>query len=298
METTYYKLNGGATTAYSGPFTVSALGSTTLKFWSVDYAGNTEATNTSTITIHSPTTARLTATPNPAVLGGSVTMTATITATLSGTPTGTVTFYNGATNLGTGTLSGGVATLSTAALPAGALTLQVSYAGAGNFLATNSAPYDETVNEKTTTTVTSSLNPIVYGQTVTLGAQVTPSSSGTPTGSVSFYNGSTLVGFATVNSSGVASLPTNTLPVGTDSIKGVYSGDSIYLTSTSPLLNQIVNKASQTITFATPPAQTYGSAGIRGATASSGLAVSYASTTPSICTVSGFDGYLCYWRGE
>jgi hypothetical protein len=133
------------------------------------------------------------------------------------------------------------------------------------------------------------LNPIVYGQTVTLGAQVTPSSSGTPTGSVSFYSGSTLVGFATLNSSGVASLPTNSLAVGTDSIKGVYSGDSTYLTSTSPLQNEIVNKASQTITFAALPTLTYGEAPVTlSATASSGLAVTLASTTPSICTVSGF----------
>ncbi|HTX75730.1 MAG TPA: protease pro-enzyme activation domain-containing protein [Terracidiphilus sp.] len=142
---TYYELDGGSQTTYSGTFTVSALGSHTVKYWSVNGAGTTESAHTLTFTIDSPTTASLVATPNPSMVGQSVKMTATVTATLSGTPTGSVTFWNGATNLGTGTLSGGVATLSTTSLPAGALTLQVSYAGSGNFLATNSAPFDQTV---------------------------------------------------------------------------------------------------------------------------------------------------------
>jgi hypothetical protein len=285
---TYYELDGGAQKTYGSPFTVSALGSHSIKYWSVSGSSEVGATTTTTFSIASPTTATLVATPNPAVLGNSVKMTATLTATLSGTPTGTVTFWNGATNLGTGILDGGIAKLSTTALPAGALTLQVSYPATGNFLATNSAPFDETVNENTTTVVTSSANPIVYGGTVTLTAQVTPSSSGTPTGSVSFYNGSTLVGFEGLNSSGVATLPTNSLPAGVLSITGVYSGDSTYLTSTSAVLKETVNKAAQTITFATLPTQTYGAAPFTvSATATSGLAVTFTSTTTTVCTVSG-----------
>ena len=189
-----------------------------------------------TFAIDSPTTATVTATPNPSLLGGSVKMTATVTATLSGTPTGKVTFLNGATNLGTGTLSGGVATLSTSALPAGPLTLQVSYPGAGNFLATNSAPFDQTVNENTTTTVKSSLNPVAYGQSVAFTAQVTPSNSGMPTGSVGFYAGTILLGTGALNSSDIASLTTTSLVAGASSITAVYFGDSTFLTSTSSVL--------------------------------------------------------------
>ncbi len=287
VKTTYYKLNGGATTTYSAPFTVSVLGTNTLQYWSVDYAGNTESTNTTTFTVHTPTTATLVAAPNPVLLGGSVKMTATVKATISGTPTGTVTFWNGATNLGTGTLSGGVATLTTTALPAGLLTLQVSYAGAGNFLATNSAPYDETVHENTTTTVTSSLNPSTYGQSVTFTAQVTPSTSGTPTGSVSFYAGATLLGTGTLNSSDMASFTTTSLAGGTSSIKGVYSGDTTYLTSTSALLSEVVKKAAQTITFPAIAAQDALTTVTLSATASSGLPVTFSSNTPTVCTVSG-----------
>jgi hypothetical protein len=147
-KSTYYQLDGGSIVTYAGAFSVSALGSHSVKYWSVDSAGNVESTKTSTFSISSPTTASLVATPNPSLLGQSVTMTATVTATLSGTPTGSVTFWNGATNLGTGTLSGGVATLSTTALPAGALTLQASYTGSGNFLSTNSAPFNQYVGQR------------------------------------------------------------------------------------------------------------------------------------------------------
>jgi hypothetical protein len=57
-----------------------------------------------------------------------------------------VAFYNGATALGTGTLnSSGVATLSTTTLPVGTDTVTATYAAAGNFAASTSAPVTRTV---------------------------------------------------------------------------------------------------------------------------------------------------------
>ena len=72
------------------------------------------------------------------------------------------------------------------------------------------------------------------GQNVTLTAIVT-SQSGTitPAGTVTFYNGSTALGTATLNSSGVATFSTTTLPAGSDSITAVYGGDSNDAGSTS-----------------------------------------------------------------
>jgi photosystem II stability/assembly factor-like uncharacterized protein len=46
VEETDYQLDGGPTQAYSAPFTVTGDGTHTLLFWSIDSAGNTEATNT------------------------------------------------------------------------------------------------------------------------------------------------------------------------------------------------------------------------------------------------------------
>ena len=52
VQYTYYQLDGGATTTYTGfPFTVSAVGSHTVKYWSVDSAGNIETTHTTSFTI-------------------------------------------------------------------------------------------------------------------------------------------------------------------------------------------------------------------------------------------------------
>jgi hypothetical protein len=107
-----------------------------------------------------------------------------------------VTFYNGATSLGTGTLSGGVATLSTTSLPAGALTLQVSYAGAGNFLPTNSAPFDQTVNQ------VPSLTTPTPGSTLT-GSTVTFSwSPGSGTAGYQLWIGTTGAGSSNIYNSG------------------------------------------------------------------------------------------------
>jgi hypothetical protein len=43
---TYFTLNGSAVTTYTSNIMVSAPGAYTLEFWSVDHAGNTEATHT------------------------------------------------------------------------------------------------------------------------------------------------------------------------------------------------------------------------------------------------------------
>jgi uncharacterized repeat protein (TIGR02543 family) len=51
IANTYYTLNGGTTTAYTAPFTISAEGTTTVRYWSVDGAGNSETPKTATVKI-------------------------------------------------------------------------------------------------------------------------------------------------------------------------------------------------------------------------------------------------------
>jgi len=77
----------------------------------------------------------------------------------------------------------------------------------------------------TTTALTSSLNTLGFGQSVTLTASVTAASGTTPTGTVIFLNGTASLGTATLNSSGIATL-TLTPPVGAYSITASYSGSS------------------------------------------------------------------------
>ena len=103
---------------------------------------------------------------------------------------------------------------------------------------------------KTTTTATvvaSSLNPSTYGQSVTLTATVTSSDGTTPTGKVTFDNGTKSLGTATL-SGGVAQIITSKLKVGTATITASYSGDAANAASTSPVLNQVVDKLTSTTT--------------------------------------------------
>src|SRR6266550_3851235 len=94
------------------------------------------------------------------------------------------------------------------------------------------------------TTLISSLNPSALGQAVTFTAMVKPAAgSGTPTGTVTFNDGATLLGPGTL-SGGTATLTTSGLGAGMHSITAVYGGDASFASSTSPVLMQTVNKAA------------------------------------------------------
>jgi large repetitive protein len=106
----------------------------------------------------------------------------------------------------------------------------------------------------TTTTVTSSLNPSMFGQNVTFNATVTTGAgTGDLTGTVSFSDGTTVLAAAVPVNAGVATFATSALAVGSHSITASYSGDSGHTSSTSmPALVQVVNQvASPTVTAIT-----------------------------------------------
>jgi hypothetical protein len=62
--------------------------------------------------------------------------------------------------------------------------------------------------------------------------QVTGGTTPMPTGTVTFKNGATVIGTATLDTNGVATLPLN-LPTGTYTITAVYGGDASHTGSTS-----------------------------------------------------------------
>ena len=99
----------------------------------------------------------------------------------------------------------------------------------------------------TTVTLTSSLNPSTYGQAVTFTATVA-SPAGTPTGTVTFMNGTGKLGTSKL-ASGVATLTTTTLVAGIRSITAVYGGSANFSASTSAVLGQVVNQATTTVTL-------------------------------------------------
>ncbi len=90
-------------------------------------------------------------------------------------------------------------------------------------------------------TVASSANPSVPGAPVTFTATVSAMApgSGTPTGSVTFKDGTTTLGTSPLTA-GLATLTSSSLPAGTCTITAVYGGDSAFLGATSGTLSQVV----------------------------------------------------------
>jgi uncharacterized repeat protein (TIGR03803 family) len=100
---------------------------------------------------------------------------------------------------------------------------------------------------ETTNTLTSSLNPSVYGQAVTFTAVVISSLGMPPDGeTVTFMQGKTVLGTGTL-SGGSANFTTSALRVGTATLTAVYGGDPKFGRSTSNVVAQVVNKATTSI---------------------------------------------------
>lgn len=191
---------------------------------------------------------------NQSTYGSSVTFTATVTATGTVAPTGTVTFFDGATQLGTpqnltaGSGTTATATYTSSTLAVGTHSITAVYNGDDDDFSSTSSPYTLTVTgTTTTTTLSASSNPAIAGTSVTFTAKVTSSGGNVPTGTVNFYNGTTLLGSGSLNGSGVATYATSGLAVGTYSITASYQGDANDGMSTSSILNFSIIQATTTV---------------------------------------------------
>src|SRR6202453_338679 len=175
---------------------------------------------------------------NPSTYGQSVTFTAVVT---PAPPDGeTVTFLKGSTTLGTGSLLRGSASFTASTLPAGTLTMKAKYGGDSTYASSTSNVVNQVVDKASTSTIlASSPNPSNSGQSVTFTASVAPEYSGTVTGMVAFYNGSTKQETIAL-SSGVASYTTANLPIGTDTITATFNGSTSFTSSTSAPVSQRV----------------------------------------------------------
>ncbi|HEY6469917.1 MAG TPA: Ig-like domain-containing protein [Candidatus Dormibacteraeota bacterium] len=188
----------------------------------------------------------LTAVPTTGVVGGeNVTFTATVNVTApgTGTPAGLVTFADGSTALGSATLvagGGGDQATYTTAFAAGAHSITATWAGDADFNNSTSAPVGFAVAlGAATVTLTSSPNPAVAGETVTLRARVIPTAPSTqaPSGSVQFYDGTTLLGTVSL-SAGSATFSTS-FAAGSHNLSAMYSGNGAYPSAASPVLSDV-----------------------------------------------------------
>lgn len=189
-----------------------------------------------------PTKTVLTAGPNPGTAGSNVVFTATVVpqGSTANVPTGIITFSTATESytapvmpVSSGPNAGTYAATLILQPATGVYTFTATYGGDSFFAASPaSAPVTENVVPGTTTTITVSANPGIYGQPITLTATVNPP---TATGAVTFYDLAILVGIAPVVN-GTASLTTNLLQSGLRSLTAHYDGDTNDLPSTSSIL--------------------------------------------------------------
>ncbi len=205
------------------------------------------------------TTTALVATPASITAGQSVAMTATVVQA-SGTtvPSGTVVLADNGITIGTATLNNGQLSLNTTTLTVGTHALTASYEGSAAFGASVSPAVTVTVATAPlvpTSTAVTAPTKVVAGQATSLAATVTPASGAAPTGTTTFYVGSTNLG-AVALSSGKATLAIAAvnMPAGTYSVVANYSGSATDSPSTSTGATLVV-AAANTTTVVSAPAQ-------------------------------------------
>ena len=167
------------------------------------------------------------------VFGQSVILTATVKPASTDTTRGTVTFYGGTTSLGTSPVdAGGIASLAGAVLPIGTDAVTAVYSGSANFATSTSAAITASARAQTAVAFTASLTTQLYDNPITFMAKVNSATPGVLGGTVSFFDGTTLVGTSPV-ANGASVFTSSTLADGMHSLSAVYSGDSDFLTSMS-----------------------------------------------------------------
>ena len=192
--------------------------------------------------VNAPTKTTLQTSTATAVFGQTETLTATVTSQAR-VPTGTVTFRDGNTVLGIVSVNANGQAKLTGSLGVGNHALTASFAGTGGFTGSTSAAVTETVRKAATTTaLRTSASSVPTGQAVTFTvtvAAVAPG-AGTPTGTITFKDGNTVLGTVVVGSGGIATFVTGFAATGGHSITAVYSGSGNFLGGASAAVAETV----------------------------------------------------------
>jgi hypothetical protein len=236
-------LNNGQATFNTSTLTVGPHSLTSV------YLGNgipgASQSNVVTQTVNTAgTTVSVSSSPNPSLVGEVVKFSAFVRPIPEG---GSVTFKDGTVTLGMSSVLDGVATFSTSSLSFGQHAITAVFSGSGRENGSTSPAFTQTVETATTQiALTSSLTTSDYGQPVIFSAAVS-SSSGTPSGKVTFYDGTIPLRTALLKG-GAAHVTVTTLTVGAHSITAMYSGDATFRPATSSPLTLVVASAKTTVT--------------------------------------------------
>ena len=180
-----------------------------------------------------------------------------------GTPTGTVTFLDGSTTLGTGSLSSsGQATFitsSTAPWPWAAQTITATYGGDASFTASNGSIVQTVTAAPTSLQLAASAVPTAYGQLVLFTATVSATAPGsaTPTGAVTFMDGTTKLGTVTLVNGQAAYTTSVTapLPMGPQMITASYAAGTDFGGSSAAMVETVTPTATTTTVSASTSGQ-------------------------------------------
>ncbi len=222
-----------------------------------NYAGNANNAASTSGTLaqvvnKAPATTSLVNSHSPSMFGTNVMFTATVSGNV---PTGNVAFTADGIGIGgcsavalTGTGNSRSATCNTNALAIGNHSIVADYAGnATNAASASGTLVQVVIPAPTTTTLTSSLNPSVFGTSVIFTATVNGLA---PTGNVAFtVDGTGIAGCSAVALTGAgnsrsAACITNALAVGNRSVVANYAGSSTNAASVSGVLAQAVNSVT------------------------------------------------------
>lgn len=227
-----------------------------------------------------PSALTLTSSSNPAIALSPITFTAALSVNGKPAPAGnTITLALDGETFVLSTDAAGLAVYTTTVLRPATYPVTANFAATSSLLASTASLTEIVTPSPTSTTLTAAPNPAFVGQAVTLTATIAAQgTSAQPSGSVSFYDGPTLLdtqqlntsstgvitisnGFVpshpasphatqTLSSSISATFTTSTLAVGTHPLTAVYSPDNPFLPSTSPVVNEQVLASGFTISLA------------------------------------------------
>ncbi|HEY4008765.1 MAG TPA: Ig-like domain repeat protein, partial [Acidobacteriaceae bacterium] len=180
------------------------------------------------------TTVAMTSSAASVLAGEPLNLTVTI-ASSTGVPIGTVTFNDGLSALSTVPLSvQGTAILSISTLAVGSHTLTATYNGDANYSGITSSALSEIVAlAEPTVTISGPANNVDVGTAVTVAGGMTGPGI-KPTGTLMLRNGGNTIASQPVPPTGQFSFVTSSLPLGTNRLSVVYSGDEDNSSVTSP----------------------------------------------------------------
>ena len=251
-ETLTAQLSNGVATATISSLTAASYTVTATLQPSTSQFLTSSGATTLTITNPSPITTTTTASASQSsVLAGAGFMISAILSKASGTtpPTGTLSLFDSLAQVGpSASVSTNPVSFAINSATVGTHSYTVQYSGDSFYTPSTSTAVQVVVNQDaSTTTLTSSSSSVDQNGSITLTAAVA-NASGTslaPTGTVTFFSGSSSIGTGVLNN-GVATLTTSALSASamSYSLTAQYGGDANFTSSTSTAITVTVVAAT------------------------------------------------------